>query len=259
MTRPARKYSFITSLQYLDVREPLGSGWQVSGDLKFSTSNSIARRIVTPTLRHCIGEIDAQEVLSGKPFLFAEADYPHQDTSLESQERLLTNQLQAAVMFCNVLWLIRDNSVNFDRGFLQYPFERTSPQPRVSANSWTTLFSCADGQLTETKFSKSEIEWAADLYRSLYKTASFNDVSFRGTLGTARSVDRLSRAFYFLQAARAMNDLPAKVTYYIICFETLLSDSNTEVAHQIAERVAVLIGKEQSQKLEIYRNLKKGL
>ena len=70
-------------------------------------------------------------------------------------------------------------------------------------------------------------------------------------------MSRVSRAFYFLQSARATVFLPLKVAHYCTCFETLVSTSSTELAHQVAERVAVLISEDSQERMEVYRNLKR--
>ena len=252
-----KKYSFVASLKSLKVDKPLGSGWNIAADLKISTSATIAKDLVNAPLRNGIGEIEAEAILSGSPFLFAKSDYPLEDPSPEAQMRLLNARLRIALFFCNMLWLIKDNSVNFDRGFLQYPYEKSGPPPKISSNSWTTRYSNADGQFGVTEFSKAELEAAISMYNSLYGATSSGDVSPGLTPGTAGAVDRLSCAFYFLQGARAMEDLPHKVTNYCTSFEALVSTSSTELAHQVSERVAILIRKDASEALEIYLNLKK--
>lgn len=151
---PPEKYSFVASLESLSVDGPLGSGWNLAAGLKISTSETIAKGLVNALLRHSIGEIEAKAILDGSPFLFATSDYPLDDTSPEAQMRFLNSRLRIGLLFCNVLWLIKDNSVNFDRAFLQYPYEKYGTPPRVSVNSWTTRYTKANGQLGVTEFSK---------------------------------------------------------------------------------------------------------
>ena len=252
-----QKYIFVASLDSLKFDAPLGSGWNVAADLKISTSDTIAQRLLNRFMRRMIGEVEANVILRGNPFLFSEGDYPLEDTTPEAQELLLNSRLRIAVAFCNVLWLTKDNSVNFDRGFLQYPHARSAPASRVSVNSWTTRYSKADGQMGITEFSKSELQSAITMYKLLFGEPPVDDVSPPSTPGTAGSVGRVDHAFYFLQGARAMADLPHKVTNYCTSFEALVSTSSTELAHQVSERVAVLISKDSAEAKEIYRNLKR--
>ena len=233
----------------------MGSSYDIAAGVKISNAPGIAKGLVDMSLRQRIGEIEASYILNGSPFLFARSDYPLEDTSPEAQMRLLNARLKIARSFFNVLWLIKDNSVSFDRGFLQYPY-KTEPS-RISVNNWTAQYNKTDGQCAVTEFSKTELEEAMCMYNSLYGTPSSSDVSPPLTPGTAGAVNRLSRAFYFLQGARSMADLPHKVTYYCTSFEALVSTHSSELAHQVSERVAVLISEDPSEALEIYRNLKK--
>ena len=253
----SRKYSFVASLEGLKIGGPLGSGWTIAADLKLSSSETLAKKLVNPQFIRSIGQIETKEILSGKPFLFAIADYPLEDTSPEAQMSLLNARLQIALTFGTMLWLIKDNSINFDRAFLQYPYGTIGASPRVSINSWTARFSKADGITGITEFSKEELQVAISMYNSLYVSTSSSDISPGLTPGTAGVVDRLPRALYFLQGARAMGDLPHKVANYCTSFEALVSTSSTELAHQVSERVAVLIGNDSNDAMEVYGNLKK--
>ena len=254
---PARKYSFVASLQDLKIGGPLGWGWTIAADLKLSTSETIVKKLINPPFIGSIGHIEAAEIQSGKPFLFALADYPLEDTSPESQISLLNARLQIALSLCTALWLIKDNSINFDRAFLQFPHGTPVVPPRVSINSWTTRFSKADGSIGLTEFSKEELQAGIAAYNTLYECKSSSDVSPGLTPGTAGTVDRLPRALYFLQGARAMGDLARKVANYCTSFEALVSTSSAELAHQVSERVAILIGNDSNDALEIYGNLKR--
>lgn len=254
---PAKKYSFVASLHDLTIVGPLGAGWTIAADLKLSTSETIVKKLINPPFIGSIGHIEAAEILSGKPFLFALAEYPLEDTSPEAQISLLNARLQIALSLCTVLWLIKDNSINFDRAFLQFPHGTPVVSPRVSINSWTTRFSKADGSIGSTEFSKEELRAGIAVYNNLYESKSTSDISPGLTPGTAGSVDRLPRALYFLQGARAMGDLAHKVANYCTSFEALVSTSSTELAHQVSERVAILIGNDSNDALEIYGNLKR--
>ena len=54
-----------------------------------------------------------------------------------------------------------------------------------------------------------------------------------------------------------MGDLTQKTANYCTAFEAIVSTSSSELAHQVPERVALLIGKDSSEALKIYGNLKK--
>ena len=49
-----------------------------------------------------------------------------------------------------------------------------------------------------------------------------------------------------------------KVLLYITAMEALISTSTAELSHQVAERVAVLLGNDASARIAIYNDIKKG-
>ena len=260
MAKSRQKYSFVAPLEYLGFTRPLGTGWQIANDLHISTSQSLARRLINPSLHQSIGDIEVSTILSGKPFLYALSEYPHEDTSPETQLNLLGSHLQIARVFFNSLWLIRDNSVNFDRGFLQFPYTRHSIDSRVSSNGWTSVLTTADGTLKKITLSKLELQESIAIFQSLYDISDPDVASpVIGSImaSTGEAVNRIGTALYFLQGARATSNHALKVTYYCVCFEALVSTEVTGVAHQVAERVASLIKNDSSEALKIYNNIKK--
>lgn len=253
-------YSFVAVIEFLRIDRPLGSRWKVAADVNIGTSESTARQLVNPNFEIQAGTIETENIVSGKPFFYAITEFPLKDKSPDAQMRLLNARLRLAVMFCNSLWFVKDNSVNVDRGFLRYPFNSYVNQQggyQTSLNSWMTRFSTAKGELTRMEFSTLELRKAIEMHKELYGEIPKNDDSEGVTPGTAGRSSRLSRALYFLQGARASNDLPGKIANYCTSFETLVSTNSTELAHQVAERVAVLIGNDPSDSLDIYRNLKR--
>ena len=249
-------YSFVASIENLHVDGVMGSSWNIGADLKITNSRTTANKISNPTLSNLAGKLEIDQILSGEPFVYAMGPYPLDDDSQDTQMKLLNARLRVAVSFCNTLWIIKDNSINIGRGFLQFPIKGNDGS-RVSLNNWIIQFSDARGELTSTEFSKQEIRTAISMHKKLYSEESLHDISAPLKPSHVKKVGRLSRALYFLQAARASDDLPVKIANYCTIFETLVSTSATELAHQVAERVAILIGIDSDETLEIYRSLKR--
>ena len=254
---PASQYSFVTSLYNLKPETPLGANWRIAGDLKISSSTSVANGLITNTLRDQIGGLEINRILSGDPFVYATANFPVEEASEESQLSLLVTYLVHAQQFMSMLWLVKDNAVNFELGFLQYPFTTATAMMRVSSNSLSATFSKADGNRSHVVFNTNEIKEAITYYNLFFGGQAFKMFDPRSPLVPVGETTRLVRALYFLQAARAAWNLPEKVAYYCTCFESIVSTNPTELAHQVAERVASLIGENASHSVEVYRNLKK--
>ena len=250
-----RQYCFVTSLNNLRIDQPLGSNWTIAGDLKISNSQSVAKRLLTDFLRENIGTLEANHVLSGRPFVYALSEYPFEDTSQEKQRDVLFAHLAHAQVFTNVLWLVKDNSINFELGFLQFPHR--GPLARVSSNSLSATFSDATRSRTETTFDETELKLAIEYYREIYGWTHDEFIIPELPPSALGKLDRVSRSLYFVQAARAASNLPEKVAYFCTCFESLVSTSPSELAHQVAERVASLIGETPTDAIDIYRNIKR--
>ena len=254
---PREQYSFVTSLRDLKVDKPIGANWKIAGELKISTSSSVAKRLMTNSLGESIGKLEIGRILSGDPFVYAVSDYPVKDASAERQLSILFTHLTQTQLFFNMLWLVKDNSVNFELGFLQYPYVNGPSPARVSSNHLSASFSDASGQRGETVFSTAELTEAINFYNVCYGKSHGAILEPESNFAPQGDVGRISRAFYFVQAARASWHLPEKVAYYCTCFESLVSTSPSELAHQVAERVATLIGKDAPEALKVYRNLKR--
>ena len=210
---------------------------------------------MTNALRENAGALEAEQILNGNPFVYSIAEYPVEDASHEKQLSVLYAHLARAQEFINILWLIKDNSVNFELGFLQYPY-RKDPA-RISSYFVSSLFSSADGTRSEVIFDKTELATAISMFINLYGEEDEETLLSSPTLVPTGGIDRVSRSFYFLQGARLMGFLPEKIAYYCTCFETLVSTSATELTHQVSERVAILIAKKPSESVKIYRNIKR--
>ena len=65
-------------------------------------------------------------------------------------------------------------------------------------------------------------------------------------------------ALVYVYHARMIHSLTIKVLMYITAMEALVSTSTTELSHQVAERVAVLLGEDATERINIYEEIKKG-
>ena len=155
--------------------------------------------------------------------MYAKAGFPTEDASEKSQLALLFTYLVYAQQFLNMLWLVKDNSVNFELGFLQFPHVTTATMARVSSNYLSVIFSKADGTRSQVVFNSEEIRETITYYNLFYGGQPFKILDPEAPLVPLGDTNRLSRSLYFLQAARATWFLPEKVAYYCTCFESLVS------------------------------------
>ena len=116
------------------------------------------------------------------------------------------------------LWLVRDNAVNRELGFLEHDVPVQGPTH--ASNFIAALFSNARGATEPVAFSVDEVRQAAGYFKSFFLPVMFGlppdadlttaersaDKSARLIPISAKGVNRLSRLLYFLSAARAAND-----------------------------------------------------
>ena len=210
----ANQYGFVTSLFYLKTSAPLGGNWGIAGELRISNSNSVANGLVTTALSEKIGQLEENRIRSGNPFLYAKAEFPEGETSEERQLSLLFTYLVHAQRFVSMLWLVKDNSVNFEQGFLQYPHTKTHVGVRVSSNHLSAVFTKADGDRSPVTFNTEELKEAIGYFRLFHGSQELDILAPSSPLVPSGDVNRISRALYFLQSARITWFLPEKVAFY---------------------------------------------
>lgn len=254
------QYSFLASIDNLRIDRPIGNGWQVAGPLRITNSTTVAQRVVNDFFQGQVGELEARTFLSGKPFVYAIAEYPLQDDSPDGQLELLDRYLVILQIFFNVLWLFKDNALNFSLGFVQYPYFYPTPpgrRIRVSSNGRGLYFTTADGNSNEVVFTVEELKTAIGLSKTLFDPME-NILLLDSLPGLvqAATADRASRAFYFLQAARSAASLPQKIANYCTCFEALVSTDPAELSHKVSERVAVILNSPSIDSEVVYQDIK---
>ena len=244
------QYSFVAAIDHLRIEKPIGSGLQIAGPLKLTNSTTVARRLVNNLFGKEIGQLEARSLLSGGPYVYAVAEYPLEDQSPTAQLRLLDRHLRVMQLFFNILWLIKDNSGNFSLGFLQYPYHHPMPSlagAQVSSNGRGILFTDSSGSRGDLVLDESATREAVTMCHEGFLSSIGDTLTDEDASGPLTKADRVSRAFYFLQAARSAGSVPEKVVYYCTCLEALVSTDSTELAHKVAERAALLVGKDSAE------------
>lgn len=158
------------------------------------------------------------------------------------------------------LWTNRDCSVNVDVGFM---IERVADSINVHKNTIRTYFFNSKGEaLIKTKFTYKEIKKAADTVLSSYAfERQKNDRSsafVSEPTSRVKTLLRKNRFYLWVTDARKQDDLLTRVSLYITALEALLSTSNSELAHQLSERVAFFFPKlDGAKRKDYYQWMKK--
>lgn len=249
----AMKILYITALKNIKVSGEFGRGL-VLGDTGFFTNDrTIVNGLLTQLFIRTIGTLEYNYLINSQAVIYSIRDIPDINSSEEGIKYLNYN-LALTQQFLMCLWLVKDNSVNCDIGFLEYPYKGARPQ--ISNNSRSAYFSNSSLKFEEVSFDREEIKKARDIYSNqISKRPPDTQVSGMDFL-VLKDSTRMQRVWYFTQGARASPDLGIKISNYMTCFESLFSTDPSELSHKLSERVACFLGLTPAEKHEIYNDIK---
>jgi hypothetical protein len=148
--------------------------------------------------------------------------------------------------------MLKDNCVNNELGFLSY---QTNEVPTASSNFIAIINSTAHGKTRpETTITKSELKKVIHFFRSNVKIGNVYDLP---TTQLIKGHNRVSRAFYITQTARAQSDIALKVSNYCTALESLFATSSNELTHKLSERVAFFLEDDGPSRILTYNLMKK--
>jgi hypothetical protein len=120
-------------------------------------------------------------------------------------------------------------------------------------NNWNAWNTDSRGDTTSVRFSKEEFAAA----RSIKFMQRGRITGLDTPTGLVSGDSRFVRFFYMIDAARGKADVAMKIVYYCSALETLLSSSQSELTHQVAERAALVLDAEAENRINIYKLIKK--
>lgn len=204
---------------------------------------STAKEFLSPQFRDRIGALEAGTIAKAGALLY---HYPADEVSALSDSdglAYLNYQLRRSQMLCTALWLVRDHSVNFELGFLS---RSRGPIYVVTSNALAAFGTTAEGVLTSTVFSKSDLALARTYFSSLVARAAPEEAVV--PVDTARP----ERAFFFLTAARASSTLGVRIAHYVTALEALFATEASELTHRLSERIALFLESDLEARLATY-------
>lgn len=245
---PTKKCLTVTALTHMSVTSDLGLGHPVGLDLRVTNSASRIAGFFSDHFQQMVGVLETQSLLNAKALLF-------EFTRLSPKTQGATliknvNHYMGRARICLVgLWLIKDNSVDFELSFSEIP-HHANPS-RVTSNFLANATSFSDGTTKETEFSSSEL----DEVRRLLEAKNVEVLSLEDS-PRPPSLGRIERALYFLQAARGHRDLTLKIAFYCISLEALFATTSIELSHKLSERVAYFTADSAHDRASVYKNMK---
>lgn len=265
MANPLTKYRYLVGLTQIDIQEPLGKGDQIADEFRITNDKAVVQKFLTHNLMEALGGLEVMALLNADALVYEESTT---EENLDATTTLaeLTWMLERTGVFTTALWMVKDNAVNFELGFMEvWP---ALGQYQAFSNFLAMTVRKADGSKDKVRFSRSELREARQLFTGLLQLMSHDTPQEIQTqvklpagqqpiLAAHAKVPRLRRALYFLESARSFRDMGMKIAMYCSLFETLFSTDAAEITHKIAHRIAVFLEQETAKRCELYTRIKK--
>jgi hypothetical protein len=246
---------FIAPIHFIRVSEGLGRGDRLDDRTFLTNDPDTVRSLISSRLRKHIGELETESLCRAGLVAyrgFSDDQFPQDPAAIEA---LLAVQLMNLHQFQKMLWLVKDNAVTVENGFIQ------SDRPyNVSSRIWSNVCMLSDGRREETRFTRQELKSAREFHRALFSDtdsqthADLDLVLSREVIGPDQSP--LSRALYFVGSARSSAQLGVKIANYCSALEALLVTSPTELVYRLCQRIAWLLGETPEERIDLFRQLK---
>lgn len=258
------KYRFITIIHYLklnkpDCRIPLASGM-------ISNKTDVLKDVLSYKnllSLNTLGMFSIDE-FEDKTFYVVDGDLGN--VTKEDVDAFGTSlayaYLRQIQWLTNEFWTFRDNSIYLRDSFL-FVYEKDIEKGFTYKADLSMINSKASAKIEPTIYSKEEIEeLAKDMHLISVEEVRSGGVNYRDVTQfqyfKSGKIGRKMMAWVYVFHARGINALTIKVLMYITAMEALVLTSTAELSHQVAERVAILIGTNVAERQIIYHDIKKG-
>lgn len=244
-----KKLGFVTALQHFAISQDIGRGEKIGEHTYITNNPQTIRRALPVSVERIIGSLETEAILRATTVVYSTEQVNDDVIPMD----YLLGKLHEVASFVNALWLFEDNNVNQEFGYVLI-FDGASVR-EVLSNFLAVHYTTADGQQKNVELGREELR-AVRLF--FHRTLSLETDPFvAGTSKLDKSESRLTRALYFVQQAKTSSDLGIKIAAYCTALEALVATSQAELSHQLAERVAVFVAADSSERLSVYSRLKK--
>ncbi|KLV22118.1 HEPN domain-containing protein [Bacillus altitudinis] len=243
------KFKFVAGAYSLKVAHKMNRGTEIFNNIRISNSSERIINNFRDDFKSAIGDLEYEYLLSS-PYYYSDGkieNFYFEDDTLGMD---LLKGLMDKIQFINTcLWLVKDNSIHTDKGYLQL---QNGDEIKFHSTSRTTTFNNSQGKQDEVIFDSDELKYPNKIFDFFYRDS--DDVTISNEVPMYEG-SRLERAFYLLQAARPQNYLPERIAIFTTLLETLFSTSNTDVTHKLRERIAWLLGTGFNEREKIFDDM----
>jgi hypothetical protein len=235
---------FVCRLNFVDVHGNLGRGERLSETFFVTNDSKTITDIVGPKFRESMGSLEYNSLLKSQLLAYGVIDNVADGT--ENQKLIETLFILDA--FENTLWLRSDNCFGHETAFLL-------KENRIWSNIYEGRRSLADGTYHQT------LDMSANGFRDvvrLFRDSFLPNPTVVAQFHTKANSTRISRTMSHISRAQKTAFLSEKITFYCSALEALLSTSQAELSHQIAERAALITSENLDERVETYGLVKNG-
>ena len=246
------KSLFIAALYNLKLKGRLGRGIRLSDILFLTNDSKLISPLLSANFERITGLSETETLRHANSVIYAITEHPSvADLTSDEAKNFLNRKLSLLQFFLMSLWLVKDNSVNVELGFLEHPHGNPYASS-VTSNFRAMHFCDASGRVIDCDFTEKEVRKARDFYKLFEESAVYLGDRTSGYV-VPTDFTRFDRVLYFAQAARGTKDLGLKIANYVTCFECLFCTESAELAHKLSERVAFFLGNKSEERLEYFK------
>lgn len=238
-------YLYVTAVLGMMITEKIKTPIKIGNDLYLTNDSSHFAKHIRPEQYLSIGTLEGGYLFNGKPVIYSQMPTKNID---ESHVHIV-NFMRDCLAFLHSLWISEDNSVNVELGFAV-----SGKTGHVHSNSLAYHYWTCEGKKKEFSISPSHLMQLYDEFGSKFGGMAVS--SEPNYTMQSREIDRINIGVNFLQQARSTPDLGFKIASYCSFFESVLSTTNVELSHQMAERAAFYLRVKPAERLELYKDLK---
>ena len=242
------KVTFFAGIQQVEFPRSSRNGERFLDTYHITNDRSRITEIVTPYATS-LGGVEVSYLTGGsaKALIYRISYHEIDPESLESalHERLIEDMLAIRLLQLS-LWLLKDNAADFDRGWI-------CTGGRVNNNVWASRYSTANGSFDAVSFNAEEFSLARrPPVNSADRYIGSSDIPTLLSGGRLR----YQRFMYFISSARSSADVAMKVADYCSALESLVSTAQTELSHQVSERVAAILTSPGAERIALFKLIK---
>lgn len=247
------KMCFIAPLHGIRIDDDLGAGVQLGDHGCIVNDTKLIKSYINDDWKDELGAAMIRKLHGAKVLVFGELPVAPNENNRELCEK----QVYSIRALLEFLWVVRDNAVNCEMcifGWWDEAFQQWKTPVGISPTQYVSMAD-GGGHRTITSFTKSEIETVAGYMQGV---TALNPITHlhASAFKTKTHIDRVNLGRYLVHHARSIRDITGKISLYCSAFEALLTTSASEVSHQLAERVALLIEDDPDRRMEVYRSMK---